>query len=157
MNDDVIQEEGDPPVVAGPLPDAPEPKTAGPVKAWVFAYAELGLLNAVVKSQEELVNWINDARRAAGQAVKERGANSLVPIRVLSNSPSEPDVAFVWLDPLLILAVLDEFVPRPGGATGAPKLPPALLAMIAGAEDRPASEEDVAVVVVEPEPEPGRG
>lgn len=129
---------------------------APPVKAWVMAYVELGLLSAVADSQERLVERINDARLTAGMFEKADGHSQLIPFDVLSNNWEDPTVATVWLNPLLILGVLEQFVPRTGsrGAPSGPSgMPAGLLELLAGAglpkdKPKPAPDPDEAVVLV---------
>ena len=143
--------------------DAPEPKPTEPVKAWVVGYGELGLINVVADSQTELVNRIANMRHAAGLSIMGGGANPLEPVEVLSNAPGEQVTSTIWIDPLLILAVMDQFMPRVAREdTGGLRLPPGLEALLAGVAEPagPGSgseEEDSVEVVVgsEPPQEPG--
>ncbi len=131
-----------------PVPDAPEPEAVEPVRAWLVGYGRLGLINIVAESQEGLVARIKKLRRSAGLSFLAYGASTLEPFEVLSNNPRAPDKTTIWLDPLLIQAVLDEFFPRPAGAPG---LPPGLAAVLAQiGQSEPEAEGDVAEVVVEP-------
>ncbi len=130
--------------------DAPEPEAVEPVRAWLVGYGRLGLINIVAESQEGLVARIGKLRRSAGLSFLAYGASTLEPFEVLSNNPRAPDKTTIWLDPLLIQAVLDEFTPRPAGA-GEAGPPPGLAAMLAQIGHRaPEAEGDVAEVVVEP-------
>ena len=148
MND--TMSETSPEVGANPglPPENPEPAPVEPVKAWVVGYGQLGLVNVVASSQEELVERINILRRTTGLSFLAKGSNPLKPFEVLSNNPEEPDKTTIWLNPLLIEAVLDEFNPRSAGAAES-SFPPGLAAVLAQMKPSdPEGGEDVAEVVV---------
>lgn len=122
-----------------------------PPRAWVVAFGSVGLLNVVAESQEELVQSLGVIRNAAVHTVDLGDAAPLFPIRVLrTNVQGAP--AMVWIDPLLIEAVLDEAVP-PQLAGEAPGMPPGLREMLARMEQgNVASDADGVVEVTVEEP-----
>ncbi len=166
MNDNFPASEeavSEPTPVVPDAPDAPEPEDIEPVKAWIVGYRGLGLFNIVAGSQEELVERIGKLRWKAGLSLQANGANPLEPVEVLSNAPGVQVVSTIWIDPLMIQAVMDQFTPRfaredTGGLRLPPRLPPGLEALLAGAvaSGEDSEEEDFVEVVVGSEPvEPG--
>ena len=144
-------------------PPETETEAFEPTRAWLVGYGQMGIINIVAESQVELVARIGKLRQEAGYNLKSDGFNDLRAFEVLSNKPGEPAKSTVWLNPLLIEVVLDEFIPRPAEASGAGGLglPPALAAMLEQAQARivasgpePETDGDVAEVVVAPAPVP---
>ncbi len=129
----------EPPALAPTEPEAP--------RAWIVAYGELGLINVVATSQEELVERFEKMRAEAVGLPAAVYAGFLRPIRVLSNNPDAPGVATIWIDPMLIQAVLEEFVPRREPTPAEPGLPPGLEALLASAA---AAGENAEVIVLDP-------
>jgi len=126
----------------------PEAAPAAPMRAWVMGYGRLGLINVVAGSQTELVARIRKLRNRAGLNLQANGSNALESFEVLGNNPGAPERMTIWLNPLLIQAVLNEFTPGPAGA-GELGLPPGLAAVLAKiGQSEPEAEEDVTEVVV---------
>ncbi len=127
-----------------------EPPALTPIeqpRAWIVAYGELGLINVVADSQEELVERFEKMRGEAVGLPAAVYAGFLRPIQVLPNNPDAPEVVTIWISPLLIQAVLEEFVPRREPTRAEPGLPSGLEALLAkvGAE----AGENAEVFVVE--------
>lgn len=126
---------------------------SAPPRSWVVAYGNLGLINIVAESQEALVGMINTARMTAATLSGDL-VGPLVPVHVLQHNGSR-EPATIWIDPLLVEAVLDETKPRAAGAQGV-EVPPGLQSMLESLRSGVAETQTVEVVVepeVEAEPE----
>ncbi len=126
--DDVMHEPGtsvEPPALAPPEPEPP--------RAWIVAYGELGLINVVADSQKELVERFEVMRSNALRRLRISETSPLQAIEVLPNNPDAPGATTIWIDPLLIQAVLDPFVPHREPTRAEVGLPPGLEALLENA------------------------
>lgn len=118
-----------------------------PPAAWVIAYGALGLINVVADSQEELAARFSKWREKAAFEL----TSALVPVEVISHNP-EAGTSTIWINPLLIQAVLERFVPPRALRPAETGLPPGLEALLAKATRAAASAETTEVVVTEEKP-----
>ena len=113
MNDTILP--GDAPRPDAPHHEAPmqEPEAepeAPALKAWVMAYSHIGLMNIVAESQAALVAQVTDMRRQAAHETSLYGTANLQAIEVVRGQDVDGPTT-IWINPLLIEAVLDQAVP----------------------------------------------